>query len=167
MAVQLISLGIFPELIGIICMLISLVALIPQCKLILIKKEDGKDAKTTTGHSPKELAKKHQLSDNLYRIQIKPRFRIGDKKLHELNVTQTYNLFILEIRRRSSSQGRFRNVEEAYKTSNWESIVLIAGIYITLYYSHSKHSHTYFSFIFAVCKTGQEYLWIYRLNRSG
>lgn len=93
--------------IGVICVLIGLVVLIPLSKFFLVKKEDGKDTKTATGHSPKELAKKYQLSDNLYRIQIRPGSRIGGKKLQELNITQTYNLSILEIRRRSSSQGRF------------------------------------------------------------
>lgn len=93
--------------IGVICVLIGLVVLIPLSKFFLVKKEDGKDTKTTTGHSPKELAKKYQLSDNLYRIQIRPGSRIGGKKLQELNITQVYNLSILEIRRRSSSQGRF------------------------------------------------------------
>lgn len=93
--------------IGVICVLIGLVVLIPLSKFFLVKKEDDKDTKTTTGHSPKELAKKYQLSDNLYRIQIKPGSRIGGKKLQELNITQAYNLSILEIRRQSSSQGRF------------------------------------------------------------
>ena len=93
--------------IGVICVLIGLVVLIPLSKFFLVKKEDGKDTKTTTGHSPKELAKKYQLSDNLYRIQIRPGSRIGGKKLQELNITQSYNLSILEIRRQSSSQGRF------------------------------------------------------------
>ena len=92
--------------IGVICVLIGLVVLIPLSKFFLVKKEDGKDTKTTTGHSPKELAKKYQLSDNLYRIQIRPGSRIGGKKLQELNITQAYNLSILEIRRQSSSQGR-------------------------------------------------------------
>ena len=91
--------------IGVICVLIGLVVLIPLSKFFLVKKEDGKDTKTTTGHSPKELAKKYQLSDNLYRIR--PGSRIGGKKLQELNITQAYNLSILEIRRQSSSQGRF------------------------------------------------------------
>lgn len=93
--------------IGVICVLIGLVVLIPLSKFFLVKKEDGKDTKTTTGHSQKELAKKYQLSDNLYRIQIRPGSRIGGKKLQELNITQAYNLSILEIRRQSSSQGRF------------------------------------------------------------
>ena len=93
--------------IGVICVLIGLVVLIPLSKFFLVKKEDGKDTKTTTGHSPKELAKKYQLSDNLYRIQIRPGSRIVGKKLQELNITQAYNLSILEIRRQSSSQGRF------------------------------------------------------------
>lgn len=93
--------------IGVICVLIGLVVLIPLSKFFLVKKEDGKDTKTTTGHSPKVLAKKYQLSDNLYRIQIRPGSRIGGKKLQELNITQAYNLSILEIRRQSSSQGRF------------------------------------------------------------
>ena len=100
--------------IGVICVLIGLVVLIPLSKFFLVKKEDGKDTKTTTGHSPKELAKKYQLSDNLYRIQIRPGSRIGGKKLQELNITQAYNLSILEIRRQSSSQGRFlKTVDQA------------------------------------------------------
>ena len=77
-------------------------------KQILLGKKGGwQRHEDTTGHSPKELAKKYQLSDNLYRIQIRPGSRIGGKKLQELNITQAYNLSILEIRRQSSSQGRF------------------------------------------------------------
>ena len=107
--------------IGVICVLIGLVVLIPLSKFFLVKKEDGKDTKTTTGHSPKELAKKYQLSDNLYRIQIRPGSRIGGKKLQELNIKQANHLSNLDIRRQSSSQGRFlKTVDQSLAGSHTE-----------------------------------------------
>lgn len=93
--------------VGLVCILTGIVVLIPLSKLFLQKEEAGNKKETSKGQSPKELAKKYRLSDNVYRLTVSPDSSIRDKKLQELNITQKYNLTILEIRRKSSSQGRF------------------------------------------------------------
>ena len=93
--------------IGIICIAVGLIVLIPLSKWFLSKKEDTKKNDTSTGRSPQELSKKYSLSDNLYRVRVHKDSLVKNKKLHELNITSLYNLTILEIRRKSSSQSRF------------------------------------------------------------
>ena len=93
--------------IGIVCIAVGLIVLIPLSKWFLSKKEDTKKNDTSTGRSPQELSKKYSLSDNLYRVRVHKDSLVKNKKLHELNITSLYNLTILEIRRKSSSQSRF------------------------------------------------------------
>ena len=93
--------------IGIICITVGVIILIPLSKWFLSKKEDTKKNDASTGRSPQELANKYSLSDNLYRVRVHKDSRIRNKKLQELNITSLYNLTILEIRRKSSSQSRF------------------------------------------------------------
>lgn len=93
--------------IGIVCITVGLIVLIPLSKWFLSKKEDTKKNDTSTGRSPQELSKKYSLSDNLYRVRVHKDSLVKNKKLHELNITSLYNLTILEIRRKSSSQSRF------------------------------------------------------------
>lgn len=93
--------------VGLVCILTGIVILIPLSKLFLRKEETGNKKETPKGQSTKELAKKYRLSDNVYRLTVGPDSSIRDKKLQELNITQKYNLTILEIRRKSSLQGRF------------------------------------------------------------
>ena len=92
--------------IGIVCITVGLIVLIPLSKWFLSKKEDTQKD-TSTGRSPQELSKKYSLSDNLYRVRVHKDSLVKNKKLHELNITSLYNLTILEIRRKSSSQSRF------------------------------------------------------------
>ncbi|MDL2278590.1 SLC13 family permease [Parabacteroides sp. OttesenSCG-928-G07] len=92
--------------VGIVCIAVGIIVLIPLSKLFLTKKE-VKKSETINGRSPKELAMKYQLADNLFRATISAESLIQEKKLQELNITQRYNISILEIRRKSTSQGRF------------------------------------------------------------
>lgn len=93
--------------VGLVCVLIGIIILIPLSKIFLAKKDDNNKNEASGGRSPKELAQKYQLSDNLYRLRVTPDSLVCNKTLQELNITQTYNLTILEIRRKSLSQGRF------------------------------------------------------------
>ncbi len=93
--------------VGLVCILIGIIILIPISKIFLAKKDDNNKNEASGGRSPKELAQKYQLSDNLYRLRVTPDSLVCNKTLQELNITQTYNLTILEIRRKSLSQGRF------------------------------------------------------------
>ncbi|MDH6304413.1 di/tricarboxylate transporter [Parabacteroides sp. PF5-5] len=93
--------------IGIVCIIVGLLVLIPLSKKFLVKKEDKKKSQDTSTRSPKELAKKYQLAENLFRIHVDENSMIRYRRLNELNITQKYNISILEVRRKSSTQGRF------------------------------------------------------------
>ena len=93
--------------VGLVCVLTGIIILIPLSKIFLAKKDDNNKKETSGGRTPKELAQKYQLSDNLYRLRVTSGSLVCNKTLQELNITQTYNLTILEIRRKSPSQGRF------------------------------------------------------------
>lgn len=92
--------------VGIICVVIGIIILIPMSKFFLSKKED-KNVNTTTGRTSKELVKKFQLADNLFRVHVRVGSIICNRKLIDLNITQNYNISVLEVRRKSTSQGRF------------------------------------------------------------
>lgn len=93
--------------VGLVCVLTGIIILIPLSKIFLAKKDDNNKKETSGGRTPKELAQKYQLSDNLYRLRVTSGSLVCNKTLQKLNITQTYNLTILEIRRKSPSQGRF------------------------------------------------------------
>lgn len=93
--------------IGIVCITVGIIILIPLSKWFLTKKDENKKTDASSGRSPQELATKYSLSDNLYRVRVHKDSSVRNRKLQELNITSLYNLTILEIRRKSSSQGRF------------------------------------------------------------
>jgi di/tricarboxylate transporter len=93
--------------VGLICILVGIIVLVPLSKRFLNKGEDKKNAGAASAPSSKELAQKYQLADNLFRAYILPQSGIRDKKLIDLNITRTYNVSVLEVRRKSASQGRF------------------------------------------------------------
>jgi len=92
--------------VGIVCIAVGLIVLIPLSKRFLTKKENKK-SNETVGRSSKELAQKYQLADNLFRAHIGSQATIRNKKLIDLNIPQNYNISVLEVRRKSTSQGRF------------------------------------------------------------
>jgi hypothetical protein len=78
--------------VGIVCIAVGIIVLIPLSKLFLTKKE-VKKSEPMNGRSPKELAMKYQLADNLFRATISAESLIQEKKLQELNITQRYNIY--------------------------------------------------------------------------
>ncbi|MDD2436238.1 MAG: SLC13 family permease [Massilibacteroides sp.] len=93
--------------IGIVCLLAGIVMMIPLSKWVLDKKENKSDDTTPKTRTQGELIKKYQLFKNLFRVYVPSQSSICSRTLQELNITQKYNLSILEIRRKSSTTGRF------------------------------------------------------------
>ncbi|MDR0661438.1 MAG: SLC13 family permease [Prevotellaceae bacterium] len=94
--------------VGLICVVIGIAALIPLSKLFLSdnsEKEKGKGKKK--GKTLKRLANEYQLSDNLYRARVKATSNFANKQIGELDITQKYNINILEIRRRPLNKKPF------------------------------------------------------------
>lgn len=93
--------------IGIVCLTVGILMMIPLSKLFLDKKENKPKKEKEKVRSQSELIRKYQLTDNLFRLFITKESPVCDHTLQSLNITQKYHLSILEIRRKSSTTGRF------------------------------------------------------------
>ncbi|MDD6209979.1 MAG: SLC13 family permease [Bacteroidales bacterium] len=92
--------------VGIVCILVGIILLIPLSKIFLTKKDTKKQNKSTR-KTAIELAKEYQLADNLYRVWIKENSTLRNKRIQDLNITNQYGITISEIRRKSSSKNPF------------------------------------------------------------
>ena len=91
--------------VGVICITTGILVLIPLSKMFLVKKENVKNkSKQVTSN---DLARKYQLSDNLFRILIPKNALVCNKKIIDLNITERYNVSILEVRRSTSVTSLF------------------------------------------------------------
>ena len=93
--------------VGIICVLIGIVVLIPLSRMFLVKKGEKKTENKSRKKSLKDLAYEYQIAQNLFRVGVKSDSTFRGKTLAELNITGEYNVTILEIRRESKSQNPF------------------------------------------------------------
>ena len=107
--------------VGLICIAIGIIVLLPLSKIFLSKRGEVKK-KSKNSQSSKELVKKYQLFDNLYRLHVSDDSLIANQKVRDLNTTQKYNLNILEVRRPSSSKtSRFmKTVDQKMAGPNME-----------------------------------------------
>lgn len=115
------SLSFFSFLpVGIITLTIGVVLLWPLSKLLILEKDKNK-SKKKADKTLKQLATEYQLADNLYRIKVTKESGFINKSLQELNITQLYNVSILEIRR-INSQKRFHKTVDL-KMAGPESMI--------------------------------------------
>ena len=97
--------------VGMICILVGIVVLTPLSRIFLVKKNTLKknNKQITSG----DLARKYQLSDNLYRILVPRNALVCNQKLINLNITEKYDVNILEVRRSSQAASFFmRTVDQ-------------------------------------------------------
>lgn len=100
--------------VGLICIAVGLLVLIPLSKRFLSRKDRLDDRVNERGKSQRELVREYQLSRNLFRVRVTGTSLLRDKKLSDLNITQKYGVSVLEIRRKPVSQKSF------FKTLNQE-----------------------------------------------
>lgn len=116
--------------VGIICVIIGIIVLIPLSKMFLTKRDES-NTKKKKEKSLNELAGEYQLSRNLYRVEVKYNSELVGKTVQELGISQKYNISILEIRRKSSSKSVFKTtiqeVAEANSIIQQEDILYILG----------------------------------------
>ena len=93
--------------VGIICVFVGIIVLIPLSKIFLVKKDEKKIERKARNKSVKDLAYEYQIAQNLFRVGVKKNSLFCGKTLVELNITGKYNLTILEIRRESNTQNPF------------------------------------------------------------
>lgn len=102
--------------VGIVCLSVGLLFLIPASKYFLVKKDTTTSTKKKAEKSLNDLVNEYQISANLYRIEIEKLSPFADKTLRELNLSKRYGVSVLEIRRKSSSNNPF------FKTSTQEVV---------------------------------------------
>lgn len=110
--------------VGIVCLAVGLLFLIPASRFFLSKKGENSSEKKKKGEkSLFDLVSEYQLSDNLYRIEIQEDSAFVGKSLKEINITHKYHLSVLEIRRKSTTNNPF------FKTLNQEVVTADTIIY--------------------------------------
>ncbi|KAA6300976.1 MAG: Sodium-dependent dicarboxylate transporter SdcS [Candidatus Ordinivivax streblomastigis] len=88
--------------VGIICIAVGVIGLIPLSRLFL-SKEENKKKKQVKNKSMKELAGEYQLSRNLCRVQVNRFSTLTRKTIQELETPQKYDINIIEVRRKAAS----------------------------------------------------------------
>ncbi len=102
--------------VGIVCLLVGILFLIPASKFLLAKRGHSKNDDKKNGKSLYDLVNEYQLSKNLYRIQINKNSPFDGKTIKEINIYEKYHISVLEIRRKSTTNNPF------FKTSNQEVV---------------------------------------------
>lgn len=92
--------------VGILCVIIGTLVLLPLTKWFLSGKEKKNDS-ALSGKSLDQLAKEYGLSSHLFRLRALSNSRLIGKTVIELDIRRKYGLNILEIRRGEASQHKF------------------------------------------------------------
>ena len=93
--------------VGIICLIVGLLVLIPASKFFLSKKGTSKSDTKKGGKSLNDLVGEYQLSKNLYRVLVLENSLFRGETLKEINLSQRYHISVLEIRRKSTTNNPF------------------------------------------------------------
>ena len=101
--------------VGIICVLVGILVLLPLSKWFLSKKQKSRTA-GGSGKSLDELVSEYSLSSNLFRARVPHGSEVCGKTLAGLGVRQKYGVNILEIRRGGNAQNRFMNTVRQFST---------------------------------------------------
>ena len=109
--------------VGLVCLLVGMLVLIPITKIFLTKKGEGGSDKGKGGKSLSDLVGEYQLSKNLYRVLVNENTLFKGKTLKEINLSQRYHISVLEIRRKPTSNNPF------FKTGNQEIVNADTVIY--------------------------------------
>jgi len=97
--------------IGMITLSIGIVLLWFLTKLLIKDKDNDANSNKKQDKTLKQLANEYRLAENLYRIRVNKNSTLVDKMLADLNITQNYNVSVLEIRREGSSSKFFKTVD--------------------------------------------------------
>lgn len=125
------SLSFFSFLpVGLICITVGTLLLMPLTKWFLVKKEK----KGFEGHRNKsldQLVKEYRLLNNLFRLSVEKGSAAVGKTIAGLNIRHEYGINILEIRRQAAPQHRFLNTVKQFYTPDTvleeEDILYVSG----------------------------------------
>ena len=100
-------LGFFSFLpVGLICVVVGIVVLLPLTRIFLSKKGKQED-RSSSGKSLSQLVKEYGLSHNLFRLKAVTGSGVTGRTVVDLDLRNRYGLNLLEIRRGEGSQHRF------------------------------------------------------------
>ncbi len=100
--------------VGIICIAVGIVVMLPLSKMFLYKKESSGKQKAGRGKTLDDLVNEYKLDNALRRYKITPQSTVCGKTVAELNMRRRYGLSILEIREESADHsGLIRNVTQS------------------------------------------------------
>ncbi len=90
--------------VGLVCVLVGILVLLPLTKMFLSKKKEKDAASNRSGKTLNQLVAEYQLADNLFRLRVHPDSTLIGKTIAELDIRNRYGINVLEIRRESSTQ---------------------------------------------------------------
>lgn len=90
--------------VGLVCLSVGILVLLPLSRLFLSKGEDNGDGEKR-GKTLKELVKEYALTDDVSRIVIPKGSSIIGRTIGELDIRQKYGLTVMEVRRERSRMG--------------------------------------------------------------
>lgn len=99
--------------VGLICIVVGMLVLLPLSRWILSKKNNEENADTGRSKSLDRLVSEYRLTDNLLRFTVGKGSGLKGKTLAELAVRERYSLTVLEVRREETiHKGIIKNVSQ-------------------------------------------------------
>jgi len=102
--------------IGIICVVVGTLVLLPLSKWLTGKKDE--DEKSQQQKGLMQLMKEYQIIDDLVKVVIPKTSPLVGKTIGEINIRQKYSLNILEVRHEYKHQKILKDVEQSLATAN-------------------------------------------------
>lgn len=102
--------------VGIICLVVGTLFLIPMSKIFLSKRGTAKIEDVKSGKSLYDLVTEYKLSQNLYRVLVKKESPFIGKSLKEIATPQKYHTAVLEIKRKPTGNNPF------FRTNNQDIV---------------------------------------------
>lgn len=112
-------LGFFSFLpVGVICIVIGILVMLPLCRLFFYKKKSDKTQTTGKGKTLDELAQEYRIKGGVSRFEVtNDATGIKGKSVAELDLRNRYGISILEIRNESRGHGGLiKNVSQSIAT---------------------------------------------------
>ena len=117
--------------VGLVCVLVGLVVLIPLSKIFLSKSHDDGEKNSNRRKTLKELVKEYGVSNNLTLVRVGEKSPIIGKTIAELDLRGRYGLNVFEVRRRETSSNRFLKTVTQQMTAPTTKIEAGDTIYLT------------------------------------
>lgn len=114
--------------VGLICILVGTVILLPLSKRFLSKPAALSGASASSGKSLKTLVKEYGIANNLHRLSVEQGSLVVGKSIGDLNIREQYGLNIIEVRMVEHSQRKFLSKNVVQKAADPDTIMGVGDI---------------------------------------